>query len=468
MPARSEPVAGEAVVGLEVHAQLLVSTKLLCACPADGEATCEVCLGHPGTLPVLRDAAVRVGLIAVLAVDAEPAGVLAWARKHYAYRDLPRGYQVTQDSPPLGCDGRVALPDGRVVPIVRLHLEEDSGRTREVDGRVVVDDGRAGMALVEVVTAPVLGCGADAEAAMRAIHAALVGAGACGGAMERGQLRCDANVSLRDEAGVPGPRVELKNLNSFRYVRRAVDAEIQRQRAERAAGRAVAPHTRGWDGRATRPLRARLGHRWLEEVDLCGGPPRRPIPPGWVDDARVALASRVGGALRGGGAPLPQTLDAEEGLRAAAVDAGVEPSRVGAWLRDEWPRVRALRAGRALAAPGAGAALALVLARVTDGTLGREAARAVMVDLSGDGGDLDACLSRHGGAVDPGEVLAVVRATCEAHPGEVARYRGGERAILGFLVGRVMAATHRRANPAQVHGALRRVLGDGTTEGEGP
>ncbi|MEN9785422.1 MAG: hypothetical protein RLZZ299_686 [Pseudomonadota bacterium] len=466
MPARSDSRAGEPVVGLEVHAQLLVPTKLLCACPADGAATCEVCLGHPGTLPVLSEDAVRAGLIAVLAMESAPADALSWTRKHYAYRDLPRGYQVTQDMPPLGSGGRVALPDGRVVPLVRIHLEEDAARTREVDGGIEVDDGRAGMALVEVVTAPVLRCGADAEATMRAIHATLVASGVCGGAMERGQLRCDANVSVRGADGAPGARVELKNLNSFRFVRRAVDAEIARQLAEIAAGGAVTPHTRGWDGRTSRPLRPREGHRWRVETDLCGGPPHRSIPAAWVDDARDVLAARLGGALRGGQAPPPQ--EEESRLLAAATGAGADPVQVLAWVRDEWPRVRRLRAGRPLGGPGAGDALACVLARVAEGRLVREAARAVMAEVAEDGHDVDACLACHGAGIDPGEVLAVARATCGAHPGEVARYRAGERAILGFLVGRVMAATHRRADPAQVHGALRRVLEDGTTEGEGP
>jgi aspartyl-tRNA(Asn)/glutamyl-tRNA(Gln) amidotransferase subunit B len=266
-------------IGLECHAQLRTRTKMFCACPVVAEApansvVCPICLGHPGALPALNGEALRLALRAGQALGCEIHPVSIFARKHYFYPDLPKGYQISQYDRPICTGGSVhALVGGelRRWGLTRIHMEEDAGRMHHSTGGSTVDWNRGGVPLIEIVGQPDLHSADEAEAWLRALHRVLVEAGICGGDMEKGQLRCDANVSVGPEGGPLGTRVELKNINSFRFVARALRHEIERQIALMQAGQRVAAETRTWNGHQTVLLRSKetaADYRYFPEPDL--------------------------------------------------------------------------------------------------------------------------------------------------------------------------------------------------------
>lgn len=279
----------EPVIGLEVHCQLGTLSKLFCACANTFGAppstlACETCSGQPGALPALNGEALDLALRAALALGCELAERVSFDRKHYSYCDLPKGFQITQARTPLGTGGSLELSSGKHVRIERLHIEEDAAKILHRGGESFVDLNRAGVPLVECVTAPEFASAAEARDGLERLRELLVfvGAGECD--MERGSLRCDVNVSLRAADGALGERVEIKNLNSFVHVHDALAHELARQRAMLEGGRAIARETRLWDAERgeTRPMREKEGsaeYRWLPEADL---------PEFALDRARVA------------------------------------------------------------------------------------------------------------------------------------------------------------------------------------
>ena len=284
----------ETVIGLEVHCQLQTAEKLFCGCPTRFGAppnanTCPVCLGHPGVLPVLNDEAVDLALRVGLAVGCVVNARSVFARKHYFYPDLPKGYQTTQYEQPILEHGHLDV-GGLRVNIVRVHMEEDAGKSlHEAPGATHVDLNRAGTPLVEVVTAPDLRSSDAAVAYLKALHALVRAVGACDGNMEHGSFRCDANVSVRRPGAPLGTRTELKNLNTFKGVQRAIDYEVERQIDVLEAGGAVEQETRLWDDASgrTRAMRSKEDahdYRYFPDPDL---------PPLDVTPERIAA---VGGA----------------------------------------------------------------------------------------------------------------------------------------------------------------------------
>src|SRR6266851_5050552 len=294
----------EIVIGLEVHAQLSTRSKMFCGCPTTFGAgpntqTCPVCLGMPGTLPVINRRAIEFSTRTALAFNCRINTGCRFARKHYYYPDMPKNFQISQYEEPLAEEGWLEIDVGggvRRIGIQRLHLEEDVGKllhegTLETAQASLVDYNRAGVPLMETVSKPVLRSPEEAAAYLRAFHAVLVYLGVCDGNMEEGSLRCDANISLRErDAKEFGTKVEIKNMNSFRNVQRALEFEVQRQARALDGGERIVQETRLWDADRgyTRSMRSKEyahDYRYFPEPDLVP----LELDAAWIDEIRRAL-----------------------------------------------------------------------------------------------------------------------------------------------------------------------------------
>ncbi len=481
----------EPVIGLEIHAQLATASKIFCACSTrfgdpPNTNVCPVCLGLPGALPVLNARAVEYAVRAALALNCTVNLRSLFARKNYFYPDLPKGYQISQYDTPLARDGwleGVFAGVPRRVGIARLHLEEDAGKSlhqgdEEGDGGTWLDFNRSGVPLIEIVTRPDLRSGAEAAACFSRLREILMAIGVNDGNMEAGSLRCDANVSVRPtgEARL-GVKTEVKNLNSFRFLQRALDYEVARQIAVLEAGGTVEQETRLWDQASGRtvPMRTKEeahDYRYFPEPDL---------PPLVLDAAWVE-------AIRGSLPELPDALEArlqaQYGLSAyeaevlvrafrggaayfeEVVAAGASPPAAAHWILGEVRRVLnelgtdEVAAIRSTLPP---ARLAELLHLIEAGAVGGPAAKQVFDEMRQTGRPAAEVVAALGlGRIDDESVLAdVVRRVLAAQEHAVAEYRSGKRRAFEFLVGQVMKATRGRANPAVVTRLLREALGGG-------
>jgi aspartyl-tRNA(Asn)/glutamyl-tRNA(Gln) amidotransferase subunit B len=468
------------VVGLEVHCQLGTRSKLFCACAAEFGAApnsrvCPVCAGLPGALPVLNAEAVALALRAALALGCTIDGASRFARKHYFYCDLPKGYQISQHDRPLATGGTLELEDGRRIRLRRIHLEEDAGKAIHDRGaHTLVDLNRSGVPLIEIVSEPELGSASEAHAFLVRLREVLRFARVSECDMEKGSLRCDVNVSLR-RAGEPlGTRVELKNLNSFKNVVAALEREITRQRVALAGGARVRQETRLYDAERdeTRPLRSKEDeddYRYVPEPDLL------PVLLGPAEIERVRAALPEPAHLR------RARWQAEYGL--SAYDAGVlaaspelasafeetarrsgAPKEAANWLANEVTAALS-DAGRTdpsdigLGPPRLAALIALVRA----GRVSRSGAKDLLAAMRSRAEEPEALLVALGLAQvsDPAELEAWCRAAIAAAAGAAADVRAGEERALGALVGKVMTASGRRANPALARATLLRLLHEG-------
>ena len=475
----------ESVVGLEIHAQLLTRTKIFCGCPtafgaAPNTQVCPVCLGLPGALPVLNRRAVELGVRAALALNCDVQPVSVFARKNYFYPDLPKGYQISQYDQPLAVDGRVEYDsDGHSasVGIIRVHLEEDAGKSLHASGpdaeRVThIDLNRSGVALVEIVTHPDLRHGAEAADCFSGLRAILRAVEVNDGNMEEGSLRCDANVSVRPVGAVElGVKVEVKNINSFRFLHHAIDYEFARQVEVVRSGAHVIQETRLWDeslGR-TELMRSKEDahdYRYFPEPDL----PPVEVSASWVDEVRRTL---------------PELPDARrqrlvEEYRLPVYDAGVltqsvalsdyfeEVARVSANPKaaSNWVMGEVMRATKSAGVDiGAFAirppALADLIRKIGDGAVSGSAAKQVFERMAATGETAADAIDAEGLAqIDDADALGrVVASVLDAHPEVVANYRAGKTTVVGFLVGQVMRETQGKANPKVVNDMLRRALG---------
>lgn len=465
-----------ALIGLELHVRLATRTKLFCACAVDPTAApntrvCPVCLGLPGALPVVNAAAVRQAVRLAAALGCAVAPSSTFARKQYAYPDLPRNYQITQQAHPLARGGALDYGDDRSpsrLALQGLHLEEDAGRSRALPGgEVSVDFNRAGAPLAEIVTHPDLADGEQAYRVLRSLRRLLRWLDVSEARMEDGDLRCDANISVPGPDGAPGPRVELKNLNSARAVARALEHERERLARLRDDGCAPAAETRAWDAAANRtvPLRAKetaADYRFLEEPDL---------PPLTGLDAAAALARRALPELPG---PRTRRLARRHGLGAELL-AAVTADRAAADRFEALARyapdaaaaarwcagpVAALAAARGPAAVPGPVRLARLLRLEAEARVTPAQARELLVLMADDPRDPAALAADRGLAVTvAGEALAelVARVLAET-PDQVSAYHGGKRALLGWFVGRVLERADGRADPRRVREALLRAL----------
>jgi aspartyl-tRNA(Asn)/glutamyl-tRNA(Gln) amidotransferase subunit B len=479
----------EPVIGLEVHAQLLTQTKLFCSCAnrfgaPPNTLVCPVCLGLPGALPVLSRQAVTLGIRASLALGCTVNGVSVWERKNYFYPDLPKGYQISQYRRPLASDGHVDLGGGgegpRYVRIERVHMEEDAGKLLHEGlpwsaDRTGVDCNRAGVPLVEIVSAPDIHSPEDAHAYLTALRAVLLYAEVSDGNMEEGSLRCDANVSVRPRGALTlGTRAEIKNLNSFRNVARALEHEIDRQVAVLESGGQVAQETRLWnaDLGQTAPMRSKEeahDYRYFPDPDL----PPLVVAPEWVEDVRRALpelppqrrerfTSQYGLPDYDAGV-LTQTRDLADYYEAVARECD-QPKAASNWVMTEVLR-KLKEDDRPLGGcPVAPAALAALVRLVEEGTVSGKTAKDVFERAWASGEPPAAIVEREGltQLSDETALLALVREVVAAHPDQVRSYRGGKAATLGWFVGQVMRRTGGRANPQMVNTLLRRTLDQGS------
>jgi aspartyl-tRNA(Asn)/glutamyl-tRNA(Gln) amidotransferase subunit B len=477
----------QVVIGLEVHAQLLTRSKIFCGCSTafGGEPntrTCPVCLGLPGVLPCLNRRVVEFAVKTGLALGCAVRGKSVWARKNYFYPDLPKGYQISQYELPICEGGGVPIAvEGRerVVRLVRIHMEEDAGKNLHdvaSDGASGVDLNRAGVPLLEIVSAPDLFSVDQAIEYLKSLRAILMYLEVNDGNLEEGSFRCDANVSVRPRGSEKlGTRCELKNMNSFRFLRQAIDYEVRRQVEVIESGGAVDQETRLFDPRRgeTRSMRSKEeahDYRYFPEPDL---------PPLLLDEAFVE-------AVRGTLPELPRAraaryqrelglsaydaglLTADRGL-ADFFDAALERTGKGAeaakkvanWLNGEAARL----ANETGLGPGdwklTPAKLAALLGLLDAGTLGGPGAKQVFEEVFRTGADPAEVVKRKGLAqvTDESAIEAAVDEALAASPAEVARYRAGDKKLLGFFVGRVMKAMKGTGNPAVVNALLEKKLG---------
>jgi aspartyl-tRNA(Asn)/glutamyl-tRNA(Gln) amidotransferase subunit B len=477
----------EVVIGLEVHVQLATRSKLFCACPAEFGATpnrnvCAVCTGQPGALPVLNAEALSLAIRAGLALDCAIAPRTRFERKNYFYPDLPKGYQISQFAEPIDHDGHVVIEgdDGapRQIAIVRAHLEEDAGKTMHPPGRrdSLVDFNRAGVPLLEIVTGPVLRSPGEAHRYLDALKRRLRYARVSECDMEKGSLRCDANLSLRPRGESRlGRRVEIKNLNSFRNVERALAFEIERQTAMLARGEIVAQETRGFvdvDG-TTIPLRSKEDsedYRYFPDPDL----PVFAVAAETIEAARAALpeldvakAVRYRHALGLGDAvvaaliadrDVAEYFDRGVATNSGATAAGLANFVLGSALALANERGVPLDE---IAIPPA--ALADVAARVEKGEISVQAARMrVLPEIAASGrtpSEVIAALSLVQ-VSDAASIDAFCQQAIAALPKAVAEYRAGKAAALNSLVGSVMKASGGKANPNLARERLAALLAE--------
>ena len=466
------PTTWEMVIGLEVHCELRTATKLFCGCRnAFGDEpntnVCPVCLGLPGSLPVLNrnavELAMRIG--AALNCRIEPS---IFHRKNYFYPDMPKDYQVSQYDEPINVDGFLELPDGTRVGIERAHMEEDTGKTTHVGGggRIheadysLVDYNRAGVPLVEIVSRPDIRNAEQAKAYVSELRSILVATGASDGKMEEGSLRVDANVSIRPGPDAPyGTRCEIKNLNSLRSLQRAIEYEARRQADLIEAGETVSQETRHWNEAEGRTLTGRskeeaYDYRYFPEPDLV------PVAPAddWQQAVRDALpvlpaARRARLAEAAGVAPADAAVVVEldfDDLVTAAIAAGGDG------------RIALNRAANELgAAPEAARSLApdafaQLVKMETDGQLTATQAKDVVKEMLAQGGDPAAIAKAKGyEAMDTTALEAAVDAAIAANPDAWERFKGGEQKLAGLFVGEVMKATRGQADGKAVTACLR-------------
>ena len=474
----------EAVIGIEIHCQLRTVSKMFCACSTDYDGAapnthvCPVCLGLPGALPVINRRAVEHVLLAGMAIGAEIPAATRWDRKNYFYPDLPKGYQISQYDLPLASHGSLTLAtsDGPfTVGITRAHLEEDTAKlvhATGADGSKVslVDFNRSGAPLMEIVTDPDVRTAEQARRYAEELQLLLRSIGASDADMERGQMRVEANVSLRprgDEAF--GTRVEIKNMNSFRSVERAIAHEIDRQAAALDAGEPLVQETRGWHEDRGETYRMRVketsdDYRYFPEPDL---PPLH-LDPAWLDRLREALPElpaarrdRYKAAL-GLSAYDATVLVGDPGASnlfeaTLAVDVSLDPKQVANWVTGDFLRLRNQAAGPIEVAP---AELAALIRLVGDGSISRANAREVL-ELHVASGNTTAAIVEARGfrqISDAGALGATIDDVIAANPAAVADYRAGKVEVVGFLVGQVMKATRGQANAALAREAVRERL----------
>jgi aspartyl-tRNA(Asn)/glutamyl-tRNA(Gln) amidotransferase subunit B len=476
-------MAYEPVIGLEIHAQLLTATKIFCGCSTAFDAApnthiCPVCLGLPGALPVLNRAAVDAAIRAALALGCAVQPSSIFARKNYFYPDLPKGYQISQYELPLATGGAVEF-DGDEGPtrvrIVRVHLEEDAGKLlhegfADSDRKTYVDFNRGGVPLIEIVTEPDLRSATDAARFFNHLRTLLVWLGVTDGNMEEGSLRCDANVSVRPAGATAlGTKAEIKNLNSFRFLQKALEYEIHRQIDLLDEGGRIVQETRLFDAAAGHTMAMRSkeeahDYRYFPDPDL----PAVVVAPERVASAHVSMPELPDAARRrfvDQYALTPYDASQLTQSRASAhyfervVAAGASPKLACNWIIGELARKLKEQRVDIASSPLSAERLAGLIALVEKGAIGQSIAKEVFEKMFSSDRSAEEIVAAEGLApIDEGEVIRLVTHVLARNAVAVEQYRGGKTATLGFLVGQVMKASRGKANPARVKELLERAI----------
>ena len=470
----------EVVIGLETHTQLTTVSKIFSGsatqfgAPPNTQA-CAVDLAMPGTLPVLNKDAVELAIRFGLAVGGTIAPRSAFERKNYFYPDLPKGYQVSQYVQPVVSGGGLAIMVGereKFVPLTRAHLEEDAGKSLHEDfsGMTGIDLNRAGTPLLEIVTEPAMASAEEAVAYAKALHSLVRWIGICDGNMQEGSFRCDANVSVRRPGEPLGTRCEIKNLNSFRFLEKAIEYEVRRQVELIEDGGKVVQETRLFDpDRAeTRPMRSKedaQDYRYFPDPDLLPVE----ITPQWIDAVRRAMPG-LPQDLRHqfqekGLAPYVASLITESREKsdftiAAAAKTRAPLATVANWVTGELSALANERHLDFAHLPVTADALANLLDRIADGTISGKGAKDVLHAMADGEGDADAIIDKRGlkQISDSGALEAAVKEVLAANPKLAQDYRAGKEKAFNALVGQVMKATKGKGNPQEVNRILRELL----------
>ncbi len=468
----------EPVIGLEVHVELKTNSKMFCGCRNEFGAepnslVCPICLGFPGTLPVINRKAVEYLCKTGLALGCSIAAHSKFDRKNYFYPDMPKNYQISQYDMPLTTGGSVTLPSGKRVRLNRIHLEEDTGKNVHAGGRMagaeytLIDYNRAGVPLMEIVTEPDLSSPDEAEAYLVQLKAVLSALGVSDVKMHEGSLRCDANVSIRPAgSSALGTKAEVKNMNSFRSVVSALEYEIARQKASLAAGERIVQETRNWDEArkltySTRSKEQAHDYRYFPDPDLVP----LSLEPATLERWRAELPelplAKRGRFMESYGlsdydatilsADIPTAVFFE-----AVVAASGEPKAAANWMLNDVPRAlekHGLTIESTRMKPGQ---LAELIKLVKSGTISGKAAKEICEAMVADGEDPQAVIAQRGLAQvsDEAAIAKLVDEALAANPDSIASYKAGKTKALEFVVGQVMKASRGKANVEIVRAAL--------------
>ncbi|NQS97425.1 MAG: Asp-tRNA(Asn)/Glu-tRNA(Gln) amidotransferase subunit GatB [candidate division Zixibacteria bacterium] len=471
----------ETVIGLEVHAQLKTASKAFCGCEnrygaEPNTLVCPVCMSMPGILPVVNRRMVEMGILAALALGCRINRRCKFDRKNYFYPDLPKGYQISQYDQPLAEFGKLHISGegfDREVTIVRAHLEEDAGKSfHQDDGTQLVDLNRCGVPLIEIVSGPDMRHPEEAAAYLNEIKTILQYIGVCDANMEKGELRCDANLSVRLKGAAElGVKTEVKNMNSFRGVVKALTFEMERQIAILEAGGVIEQATMLWDeskGEA-RPMRSKEeshDYRYFPEPDLI----YLEVPEGWESEIRRGMPELP--------APKRERFTADYSLREdiaavlcaerpladyfeAVTEYGVEPAAAANWITGEVLRIAKGKGISIEELPVDPEATALLLKRISEKVISASIAKEIFAEMVETGASADRIIESKGlkQISDEDELLNIVRKVLDDNQPMVEKYLAGKTKLFGAFMGQVMKATKGKANPQLVNEILRGELG---------